>query len=65
MQSISFFPGKSSFGNTILGEKVFHAYASLNSVTAACAVGSRLFDGKQIFVVDTPGFLDPEVSTRL
>lgn len=57
--------GKSSFGNTILGDKVFTAKSCPNSITTKCAIDSRLRDGKQIFVVDTPGFLDTTVTAEV
>ncbi len=54
--------GKSSLGNTILGNEIFVEKKSPKSVTKKCAINCRLFDEKQIFVVDTPGFLDTSVT---
>jgi GTPase Era involved in 16S rRNA processing len=45
-----------------LGNEIFTEENSPNSVTTKCSIGSRLFDEKQIFVVDTPGFLDTTVT---
>jgi len=45
-----------------LGNEIFKEENSPNSVTIKCGIGSRLFDEKQIFVVDTPGFLDTTVT---
>jgi GTP1/Obg family GTP-binding protein len=37
---------------------------SPNAITAQCACASREFNGKRLFVVDTPGFLDPNVESE-
>ncbi|CAF5014091.1 unnamed protein product [Rotaria sp. Silwood1] len=50
--------GKSAFGNTILGQEIFDHDSNGDSVTKVCEPGTREFDGKRLFVVDTPGFLD-------
>ncbi|CAF3362911.1 unnamed protein product [Rotaria socialis] len=50
--------GKSAFGNTILGQERFHHEDAADSITIECASDIREFDGKRLFVVDTPGFLD-------
>ncbi|XDV19292.1 hypothetical protein PO909_024789, partial [Leuciscus waleckii] len=50
--------GKSSAGNTILGEKVFTPKASANSVTAKSESRDDLVHGRKITVIDTPGFFD-------
>ena len=54
--------GKSSFGNTILGKETFKARISPKSVTTKCAEGERIYKGKKLKVVDTPGFFDTNCS---
>ncbi|XP_062390917.1 uncharacterized protein LOC134078786 isoform X3 [Sardina pilchardus] len=53
--------GKSSAGNTILGEKVFQVHASQYSATCHCETQSRIINGRKITVIDTPGFFDTTV----
>lgn len=52
--------GKSSTGNTILGEKVFESYLSGSSITKTCSVESSSRFGNMVKVVDTPGIFDIE-----
>ncbi|XDV19295.1 hypothetical protein PO909_024792, partial [Leuciscus waleckii] len=52
--------GKSSAGNTILGEKVFTPNHSANSVTAKSESRDGLVHGRKITVIDTPGFFDTD-----
>lgn len=54
--------GKSSIGNTIFGEKVFRTNDSPNSETAICQSESRFVHGRNITLIDTPGFFDTAVS---
>ncbi|KAG9262852.1 GTPase IMAP family member 7-like, partial [Astyanax mexicanus] len=42
--------GRSSVGNTILGEKVFKAECSVNSVTKICQRAERVINGRRIVV---------------
>lgn len=50
--------GKSSLGNTILGEKLFQTKCSPNSETSKCESQNKVIDGKDIHVIDTPGVFD-------
>ncbi|KAL7375446.1 hypothetical protein ABVT39_017511 [Epinephelus coioides] len=52
--------GKSSLANTILGEKPFKVDDTANSGTTACQVETRSVNGKNITLVDTPGFFDTD-----
>ncbi|XP_041927670.1 fibronectin-like isoform X5 [Alosa sapidissima] len=50
--------GKSSAGNTILGDKVFTVDASPDSQTVRCETNSRIVNGRKYTITDTPGFFD-------
>ncbi|XP_036412929.1 GTPase IMAP family member 7-like [Colossoma macropomum] len=50
--------GKSSAGNTILGENVFNAACSAQSQTQICQRHEKEINGKRIVVIDTPGIVD-------
>ncbi|XP_072513092.1 GTPase IMAP family member 7-like [Salminus brasiliensis] len=56
--------GKSSVGNTILGEEVFKAQCSLKSGTHICERAERVINGKRIVVIDTPGIFDTDRSEK-
>ncbi|XP_077978194.1 GTPase IMAP family member 7-like [Glandiceps talaboti] len=49
--------GKSSTGNTILGERKFHASRSTLSSTLKTEWGKR-YNDREIVVIDTPGLFD-------
>lgn len=53
--------GKSSTGNSILGEKVFRSGLCAKSITKVCEKRVSTWDGKELVVVDTPGIFDTEV----
>ncbi|XP_021331568.1 GTPase IMAP family member 9-like [Danio rerio] len=54
--------GKSSAGNTILGQNKFVSKASLVSVTETCERGDAEINGKKISVIDTPGLFDTRLT---
>ncbi|XP_008296121.1 GTPase IMAP family member 4-like isoform X1 [Stegastes partitus] len=54
--------GKSSLGQTILGEAVFNIHHSANPGSSKCKKETRQVDGGLITVIDTPGFFDNRMS---
>ncbi|KAM9495568.1 GTPase IMAP family member 8-like isoform 2-T2 [Clarias gariepinus] len=48
--------GKSSSGNTILRQKLFKSEASAKSVTCECYNAEETINGRQVRVLDTPGW---------
>ncbi|XP_039655381.1 GTPase IMAP family member 4-like, partial [Perca fluviatilis] len=50
--------GKSTTGNTILGQKCFESKFSAKSMTVKCSQGKAVVDGQQVAVIDTPGLFD-------
>uniref|UniRef100_A0A3B3BMY2 AIG1-type G domain-containing protein n=1 Tax=Oryzias melastigma TaxID=30732 RepID=A0A3B3BMY2_ORYME len=56
--------GKSSLGNTILGSDVFTVRKFIKSEPSFCEAQSGSIDGRNITVVDTPGFFCTEGSEQ-
>ncbi|XP_015224566.1 PREDICTED: GTPase IMAP family member 7-like [Cyprinodon variegatus] len=50
--------GKSSVANTIFGEKDFKVYSSFRSGTRQCQAETNHISGRDISLIDTPGFFD-------
>ncbi|XP_050998591.1 GTPase IMAP family member 9-like [Acomys russatus] len=56
--------GKSVSANTILGRPEFESKISAHAVTKTCQRASRTWKGKELVVVDTPGFFDTKETLR-
>ncbi len=56
--------GKSASGNTILGEKKFNSEARATSITKHCSSGKQMINDREVFVVDTPGLYDTNLSNE-
>uniref|UniRef100_A0A4W4GBC1 AIG1-type G domain-containing protein n=1 Tax=Electrophorus electricus TaxID=8005 RepID=A0A4W4GBC1_ELEEL len=56
--------GKSATGNNILGAKCFESETSMSSVTKQCQMESKMVQGRQLAVIDTPGWFDTSLSTE-
>lgn len=52
--------GKSSCGNTILGENIFKAKVGFQAITTACTEHMKILYNQRVTVIDTPGFLDTD-----
>ncbi|KAL0161977.1 hypothetical protein M9458_041373, partial [Cirrhinus mrigala] len=54
--------GKSSAGNTIIGDFTFKSGMSSKSITSHCQTQLTTVDGRNISVIDTPGLFDTSMS---
>ncbi|XP_051988933.1 GTPase IMAP family member 4-like [Xyrauchen texanus] len=54
--------GKSAAGNTILGQKVFESDMRMKSVTTKCSDNIVTVSGRNVSVVDTPGFFHTDMN---
>ncbi|XP_051561395.1 GTPase IMAP family member 7 [Myxocyprinus asiaticus] len=54
--------GKSTTGNTILGEEVFESTLLAGSVTKECKKEFRIINGRKISIIDTPGLFDTRMT---
>ncbi|KAM9335561.1 uncharacterized protein ABDE67_020554 [Symphorus nematophorus] len=54
--------GKSSLANTIFGENLFAVDDSFNSGTKKCQAKTKPVNGRNITLIDTPGFFDTDKS---
>jgi GTPase Era involved in 16S rRNA processing len=57
--------GKSALGNVILAKEEFVSKRSMKSETSVCRAGERVFDGRRLIVVDTPGLFDTNADPKL
>ncbi|XP_054457963.1 GTPase IMAP family member 7-like [Anoplopoma fimbria] len=54
--------GKSSLANTIFGDELFKIGRSANSETSKCGAITKSVNGRNITLIDTPGFFDTDRS---
>ncbi|XP_008433462.1 GTPase IMAP family member 7-like [Poecilia reticulata] len=52
--------GKSSLANTICGDQLFTTNHTINSETSLCKAITRPVGGRNLTVIDTPGFFDTD-----
>ncbi|XP_075948313.1 GTPase IMAP family member 7-like [Anarhichas minor] len=52
--------GKSSVANTIVGEELFKIGDTANSETSECRAETKPVNGRNITLIDTPGFFDTD-----
>ncbi|XP_059409393.1 GTPase IMAP family member 7-like [Carassius carassius] len=54
--------GKSTTGNTILGQKVFKSEISSSSVTGQCEKFNAIINSRNVSVIDSPGLFDTSLT---
>lgn len=65
LHKILIYTGKSSFGNTICGRSAFSTSSSCSSHTKRCCPATRMLDGIELIVYDTPGLFDTNSSINV
>ncbi|XP_047241158.1 uncharacterized protein LOC124880235 isoform X1 [Girardinichthys multiradiatus] len=57
--------GKSSVANTIFGDNLFNVSHGFTSGESSCTVKTKSINGKNITLIDTPGFFDTNIPEEM